>query len=121
MDAAPESVAYVNVSESFPLDALGIEHLLTPTDVPWAGTANRGVLSASRPVTNTVCAILYRAQFARDLLAEFAQMPMTPVLPIDWKLNDALMRMNADGRLGPGSCWLVSPAPIDQLSMRAAT
>ena len=120
MQEAPSHVAYINVSESFPLSELGIEHLLTPAGATWAGTVNRDVLASSRPVTNTVCAILYRADFVDALLDEFDRMPMTPVIPIDWKLNDALMRMHADGRLGPGSCWLVSPAPIDQLSMRVA-
>lgn len=117
---APDSVAYINVSESFPLAQLGIEQLLTPAAIDWAGSRKRALLSASRPVTNTVCAILYRSSFAQHLLDEYAQMPMTPVVPIDWKLNQALMRMHADGRLGDGTCWLVSPAPIDQLSMRPA-
>ena len=118
MASVPDSVAFVNVSESFPLAELGIDHLLTPSAQPWAGQVPRSVLTAERPVTNTVCAILYRATFAAELLAEFDRMPMTPVVPIDWKLNAALMHMHADGRLGPDSCLLVSPGPIDQLSMR---
>ena len=118
MRTAPAALQFANVSESFPLPALGIEHLLTHVEMPWRGTRNRDILGADRPVTNTVCAILYRADFVRRLLAQFEQLPMTPVLPIDWKLNEALMAMHRRGELGAGSCWLVSPAPIDQLSMR---
>jgi hypothetical protein len=75
-------------------------------------------LAASRPVTNTVCAILYRATFLRDLVAEMESLPMTPVVPIDWKLNIALMNMFESGSLLNGDCWNVTPGPMDQLSMR---
>lgn len=117
MLSAPPGLAFVNVSESFTLGQLGIDHLLAPGAAMWSGPVQRSVLGASRPVTNTVCAILYRATFASDLLAEFDRMPMTPVVPIDWKLNEALMAMFARGDLGPGSCWLVDPAPVTQMSM----
>jgi hypothetical protein len=116
---APQSVAYVSISESFSNARLGIEHLLTPASADWGGSVHRSVLSASRPVTNTVCAVLYRRWFLVDLVPEFAAMPMTPVVPIDFRLNAALMRMHGRGRLGPGACWLVSPAPIDQMSMQS--
>jgi len=116
---APGSVAYVSVSQSFSNDRLGIGHLLSGAPMEWGGSVHRAVLSASRPVTNTVCAMLYRRWFLVDLVAEFAAMPMTPVVPIDFRLNAALMRMHGRGRLGPGACWLVSPAPIDQKSMQS--
>ncbi len=113
------SPAYVNVSQSFTNAELGIEHLLTPVaGTSWAGSSPRALLAASRPVTNTVCAILYRAKFLRDLLAEMESLPMTPVVPIDWKLNIALMNMFEAGSLGNGGCWNVTPGPMDQLSMR---
>lgn len=113
--------AYVNVSESFTLSELGIEHLLTPVaDTAWHGSIARTMLSANRPVTNTVCAILYRADFAGRLLDAMDQLPMEPVVPIDWKLNIALMGMFRDGQLREADCWVIDPAPIDQLSMRQA-
>ena len=91
----PESVGYLSVSQSFSNARLGIEHLLSPTPIPWRGSAPRALLSASRPVTNTVCAVLYRRWFLGELLAELDSMPMTPVVPIDFKVNAALMRMHA--------------------------
>jgi hypothetical protein len=112
--------AYVNVSQSFTTAELGIDQLLSATPgVTWAGDGDRRILSASRPVTNTVCAILYRASFVRTLLETTDALPMEPVLPIDWKLNLALMELFDAGRLTAGDCWLVEPAPIDQLSMRS--
>ena len=118
LHAAPDNVQFINISESFDVSELGINHLLSDTEVEWAGSVTRRVVSASRPVTNTVCAIVYRASFVSELLREFSSMPMRPVVPIDWKLNRALMSMNASGALGSDSCWWVIPGPIDQLSMR---
>ncbi len=111
---------YVNVSQSFTPAQLGIAHLLWPIeDATWGGSAPRTLLSSSRPVTNTVCAILYRASFAGTLVQVMDALPMDPVVPIDWKLNAALMQLYRDGVLTAGDCWLVDPGPIDQLSMRA--
>lgn len=115
------SPAFVNVSQSFTPHELGIEHLLAPVaDCSWAGAVPRRVLAAERPVTNTVCAILYSADFLRRFLPAFDALPMEPVVPIDWKLNLALMRMFETGEIGPGDCWLVDPAPITQMSMQPA-
>lgn len=120
MAAGTRQPQYVNVSQSFTNAELGIEHLLTPVrGTEWAGTERRSVLAADRPVTNTVCAILYRADFTSRLVAAMDALPMEPVVPIDWKLNLALMALFASGDLRAGDCWLVDPAPIDQLSMRA--
>ena len=109
--------AYVNVSQSFPLADLGIDHLLQPApDAAWVGDVPRQVLAAAKPVTNTVCAILYEVGFLRRLVDAMDQLPMTPVVPIDWKLNQALMALHGIGALPPGSCLLVEPAPITQRS-----
>lgn len=108
--------AYVNLSRSFANDELRIAALLTSSS-SWAGTTERTVLTAERPVTNTVCAILYERSFIEALLAEWDSLPMTPVVPIDWKLNRCLMRMHAAGTFPAGGCWFVEPAPIMQRSM----
>jgi hypothetical protein len=97
---------------------LGVAHLITGEAATWQGVRERRILRTSRPVTNTVCAILYRNEFVVRLLTEFDAMPMTPVVPIDWKLNLALMGLYRAGALPEGSCWIVDPAPIDQMSMR---
>lgn len=114
------SVGFINLSRSFDTTTLGIDHLLSPAPVEWAGFEPRSVLSASRPVTNTVCAILYSADFLGALVRQMDGLPMTPVVPIDWKLNLALMSMFESGEAGSGTCWLVEPAPITQMSMQPA-
>lgn len=119
--AADPSPAYVNVSESFTTEQLGIDHLLRPVaGQAWAGAVPRSIVQADRPITNTVCAILYSAPFLADLVKAMDSLPVEPVVPIDWKLNLALMRMFESGQIGPGDCWLVEPAPIRQMSMQPA-
>jgi hypothetical protein len=113
--------AYVNLSESFTPTELGISHLLDVVDgVGWAGSNPRSVLSSALPVTNTVCAIAYSSAFLARLVPALEALPVSPVVPIDWKLNQALMDLYRTGALPSGSCWLVEPAPIRQMSMQPA-
>ena len=107
---------YVNVSRSFENAALGLSAHLTPT-----GSWSPGVdqQASDRPVTNTVCAVLYRGSFLDSLLPAMNAIPISPVLPIDWKLNAALLALHDAGSLGPGDCWFLDPAPIVQGSMHA--
>ena len=118
LEQAKPSVQFINLSESFEVSELGIDHLMQDSEYSWHGSVKRTVLTAQRPVTNTVCAIAYRSSFAGHLLSAYASMPLRPVIPIDWKLNQALMGMYASGSLTADSCWWVVPGPIDQLSMR---
>ena len=112
-------VQFINVSESFEPAELGVAHVLKESDLSWFGSPHRSVLLADRPITNTVCAIAYRSAFATRLLDEFNALPLFPVVPIDWRLNEVLMTMFRRGELGAGSCASVVPGPIDQLSMQA--
>ena len=111
--------AYVNISQSFSNAELGVEYLLKPVDgFAWTGEPARQVLEASRPISNTVCAILYRADFLRRFLERFDALPIDPVVPIDWKLNIVLMDMYGAGEIVAGECWVVTPGPVDQRSMQ---
>jgi hypothetical protein len=77
------------------------------------------VYLASRPITNTVCAILYSREFLTTLVQELEALPMEPVLSIDWKLNVALMNLFESNKLDGFECWWVEPAPIKQMSMHS--
>jgi hypothetical protein len=111
---------YINLSLSFSPRELGIDHLMRSAGGPWSGAVPRDVLSSRRPVTNTVCAIAYRCDFAGSLVAAFERMPLTPVVPIDWKLNLVLMEMFHRGEISDDDCWSVEPGPIVQMSMQPA-
>lgn len=108
---------FVNVSESFDAHTLGIEKLLTHVGQWNPGAEPFAIYSSRLPVTNTVCAILYRADFLRELLAEMESIPVDPVIPIDWKLNQALMNLSQRGGVSEGDSWILIPAPIVQRSM----
>lgn len=105
---------YVNVSESFSANTLGIRGLGKQVGV-WAESVS--LQSMEKPVTNTVCAILYSRAFMLAVVDEFDSIPLKPVIPIDWKLNVAIMNLVEKGELLPGDCWQVDPAPFVQGSM----
>ena len=114
-DAAKSS--FINLSQSFSFTELGINELVDVSNTHrWAGNQPRVVLQARRPVTNTVCAIAYSRDLAGHIMTLFDGMPERPVLPIDWKLNEALMDLVSSQR--PVECILLDPGPIQQLSMR---
>jgi hypothetical protein len=109
---------FINLSESFPLEDLGIRHLLTESpQQKWMGTPERVVYQSERPATNTVCAIAFRTDFLKQIVADFDSHPSQPTAPIDWKLNAALMRLWDAGLIGANECLFIEPAPILQLSM----
>jgi len=108
---------YVNISASFESHQLGVNHLLSSTPLTWSGAVNRDIQASSRPITNTVCAILYDSELLALILEKFADMRFSPVIPIDFKLNASLMALFRQGQLGDGDCLQVQPAPIVQMSM----
>jgi len=113
-----ENPTLINLSASFSINELGVDHLLHPDAAHgWQGTEIRTILVSEKPITNTVCAIAYSREFLIPLLAELESLPEEPVLPIDWKLNVALMNQYEAGSMGTGNCWWIEPAPIKQMSM----
>ena len=117
MDDSP-APGFINLSHSFSLEELGIAHLLQPAGVTWQGSIERQILTAQRPVTNTVCAVMYHSEFLRRMVQAMRQLPFYPVVPIDWRINQALMAMVEAGTAGVNTAWFVEPGPIDQMSMR---
>lgn len=110
----------VDLSCSFTPRELGTEHLLGTAPFTWHGAAPRRVLASSRPVTNTVCANLYSPDFLPALMRHWRDLPLTPVVPIDWKLNRILMTMHGTGEFPADCCWTVEPGPLVQGSLHAA-
>ena len=105
---------FINISRSFPLAQLRLRQALTDEGA-WDSSAR--ILSAAVPFTNTVCAIMYRGSFLADLNRELDEIPMEPIVPIDWKLNLAIMQAAAKEQLNAGDCYVIDPAPVLQGSM----
>lgn len=119
---APElaDVSFVCCSESIAVRELGIEGLLDEADpVPVPDLPGR-VVRARWPVTNTVCANLYRGPFARQLADRIRTHGLVPVAPIDWRLNAVVMDLAREGALGARSCVWVRPGLFRQASMHSA-
>ena len=104
--AYPE-LSMINLSDSFTVDQLGIEHLLAGSE----GTFAWSIRKVDRHITNTVCAVLYRRDLLVRLLKELQSIPLEPVVPIDFKVNEAIRRAGSDL---PGQTWMCDPAPITQ-------
>ncbi len=107
-------VAFVSLSESIALERLGVDGLL---DGPLVAGGPDWLVRARTPITNTVCANLYRASFASALADGIRSRGLVPVAPIDWRVNEQVLAMVADGRLGPGSCAWAQPGLFLQGSM----
>lgn len=115
--SAGQQPLYANVSRSFGEERLRVsKHLTDIGGLPDADSETR-ILAADQPFTNTVCAVLYRGTFLPILVDALHEIPVSPVIPIDWKLNTALLNLDAENVFSPQDCWTLSPAPITQGSM----
>ena len=106
--------SYVNFSKSFSLERLKHGRSFKHEGL-WSHDSH--ILSSTVPFTNTVCAVLYRREFLQELNRELKAIPLEPVVPIDWKINLALMSLSGKGLIAKGDCYTVDPAPILQGSM----
>ena len=106
-----------HVSTSFSPEQLGINGLVNREERRWSNGGHEFRLL--RPVTNTVCATMYRQDFLLDLHQHWRTEKLVPVIPVDWRLNALLMDMYATGDLPKGYATLVFPSPIIQRSLHS--
>ena len=106
-----------HVSTSFSPEQLGIDGLVNGEECRWSNGGHEWRLL--RPVTNTVCATMYRQDFLLDLHQHWRAEKLVPVIPVDWRLNALLMDMYSTGSLPQGSATLVFPSPIIQRSLHS--
>lgn len=111
---AGTSVEFVNLSESLPLAKLGVQGLLRGPAIEGGPSWLQGT---SLPITNTVCANLYSAAFLTRLVDGIRSEGLLPVVPIDWRLNEQMMRMWTSGALDASSGAWVRPGIFRQGSM----
>ena len=108
--ASDQGVDFINLSESISLHDLGVTRILSRgTIIP--GVNDNQVIAMDTPVTNTVCANIYGANFATLFASYLSEDRLTPVIPIDWRLNQVLME-HPDTR-----CWWIQPGLFLQRSM----
>ena len=110
--ASDLGVDFINLSESISLQDLGVTRILNRGETIARIHGNQ-VTAMDTPVTNTVCANIYGSNFATLFVSYLSEDRLTPVIPIDWRLNQVLME-HPDTR-----CWWVRPGLFLQRSMHA--
>lgn len=112
--ACNQGVDFVNLSESISVHDLGISRILDRGKN--IVTEQKGqVVALDTPVTNTVCANIYGSDFAALFVSYLSENRLTPVIPIDWRLNQVMLD-HPDTR-----CWWVRPGLFLQRSMHATS
>jgi hypothetical protein len=106
--------SFINLSESISKEALGVVGILGDSDPD-----QPSVTTCSRPVTNTVCANLFNREFVLELFRDMMNRGLTPVIPIDWRVNRFIMRAWKMGFLNGHTCTWVEPGVFIQGSMHA--
>jgi hypothetical protein len=109
------------MSESIGLRELGVEGILAPApELDHAAMSGRALWRASRPITNTVCANLYRRGLLAMVREEIGRQGLVPVAPIDWRLNEALMSLFEKGAVDSETCLWLRPGVFVQRSMHGS-
>ncbi len=93
---AEENIKILNLSKSFTEKQLGIDKNKLKLIKLGSNSQNK-LIQYNYPVTNTVCAILYKKEVISDLIRELEKLDKYNFIPIDHKLNislRALMKMN---------------------------
>ena len=108
--ARDQGVDFINLSESISLNDLGVTRILNRGEI-MASVQGNQVIAMDTPVTNTVCANIYGSNFATLFASYLSENRLSPVIPIDWRLNQVLME-HPDTR-----CWWIQPGLFLQRSM----
>ena len=110
--ARSKDVDFINLSESISDHDLGISRILDRgKSISTEGGIQ--VVALDTPVTNTVCANIYGSNFAKLFVSYLSEDRLTPVIPIDWRLNQVMLD-HPETR-----CWWVRPGLFLQRSMHA--
>jgi hypothetical protein len=105
-----KEIDFVNLSQSISAPKLGIGAILSRAQS--INLSDRvTVLELDTPLTNTVCANYYSSNFAKIFRDHISPPNLTPVKPIDWRLNEVMLA-HPNTRT-----WWVSPGIFLQGSM----
>lgn len=111
MECLPSDGEVIAVlASSFAASSLGVEDLIESAQPLSKDCAHVRVLES--PLTNTLCANAYSRDLIRSLVARITPDSLIPVHPIDWRVNQYLLK-NPEVR----GLWANS-APFVQMSMQ---
>jgi hypothetical protein len=110
--AREENIDFINLSRSMSAPELGIEAIVRRAR-PIDSGEHATVIELDTPITNTVCANYYSRSFAEKFRDHIVPPHLTPVKPIDWRLNEVMLA-NPTTRT-----WWVQPGLFIQGSMHS--
>jgi hypothetical protein len=117
MMAIESDIDFINLSQSISDPELGIEAIVnrgrTIEKSQLMDVHGSRVIELDTPITNTVCANYYSNSFARKFREHISPPNLTPVKPIDWRLNEVMLA-NPKTRT-----WWVQPGLFIQGSMHS--
>lgn len=110
---------FVNLSESIDTETLGVKAQINAATVTLPFDGGRNLVHLELPITNTVCANLYSAEFAQMFAEAISQQGIVPSIPIDWRMNKLILQSMANRDFEEITCFWVIPGLAKQGSMHA--
>jgi len=87
-----ENLMVVNLSKSFTFQEMGIKNF-TNKSIHFLADSDYKLDILNYPITNTVCATIYRVDFLKILVDELSLLTPKSLIPIDHKINIALSNL----------------------------
>ena len=112
--AGQQKIDFINLSQSISAPELGIGAIVSRAR-PVDHGDRLTVIELDTPLTNTVCANYYSNGFAKIFREHISPPNLTPVKPIDWRLNEVMLAHQNT------RTWWVEPGVFLQGSMHKNT
>jgi len=106
----------INLSKSFSYLELGFQNLVK-NSFKSNKLQNYSIDVLKYPVTNTVCATLYKSDFLKKLVWELENLNQISIIPIDHKINIALNKLIKKGSIDKESYGSSNPSLFIQGSL----
>ena len=96
VEVSKSKLQLINLSKSFSYQELGFQNFVE-SSIKDVNYPNYTIDILKYPVTNTVCATLYKSDFLKKLVCELESLKMVSLIPIDHKINIALNKLIKKG------------------------
>ena len=96
VEVSKSKLQLINLSKSFSYQELGFQNFVE-SSIKDVNHPNYTIDILKYPVTNTVCATLYKSDFLKKLVCELESLKMVSLIPIDHKINIALNKLLKKG------------------------
>ena len=116
VEVSKSKLQLINLSKSFSYQELGFQNFVE-SSIKDVNYPNYTIDILKYPVTNTVCATLYKSDFLKKLVCELESLKMVSLIPIDHKVNIALTKLIKKGLIDKESYGSSNPSLFIQGSL----